>query len=270
MECFYCAETSEDVVPVSKCAGRCDPVHAHPKCHERRVSFSTWRNKHAHRTNGEFELCPRHGCFAKFQPLKSSTAQPTRSMEIKSERVGVVLQDPDRPCGFLAKDGLPCRRAAVANGACRFHAKDALVLRRMVETKEKEQEKEETLVLPQSVEEMSAWMDDVPWPAVPGRATQTCASGISIAVQTSSVKTAHRGTQTVDVLGRLERTVETQASEIAQLHERLRDSVRSLNNANVKNQMLERRLLTAHAARDAELLRLKTEMAAHIDRILTR
>lgn len=257
MECFYCAETSEDVVPVSKCAGRrCDPVHAHPKCHERRTGFAVWRNKHAHRSNGEFELCLRSGCSAKFQPLKSSTTQSPRNTEIKSSKcVGVVLQDPDRPCGFLAKDGLPCRRAAGANGACRFHEKDALVLRRMVETKERE---EETLVLPQSVEEMCAWMD-----GVPRLAAQT---GGNVAVGT----TAHQGTQTSDVSDALDRTVKTQALEIARLEERLSESVNVINDANRKNRLLERRLLTERATHDADLLRLKTEMAASIDRILTR
>ena len=43
------------------------------------------------------------------------------------------IDDPENPCCFMSRDGNPCRRKAVKDGACRIHLRDAEVMKRMVE-----------------------------------------------------------------------------------------------------------------------------------------
>jgi hypothetical protein len=50
----------------------------------------------------------------------------------RGRREAPELDDPERPCGFVARDGGPCRRAALGEtGACRLHAADAAAMRRL-------------------------------------------------------------------------------------------------------------------------------------------
>jgi hypothetical protein len=93
-ECAHCLVADETVDAVGECADRCT-VHVHAACLPRRCTTAVWRKKHAHRSNDDPELCPRTGCV------------------------------------FFARDGTPCKREAVTHGACRLHANDAYVLRRM-------------------------------------------------------------------------------------------------------------------------------------------
>lgn len=131
--CAYCHDADESVVPVGECADRC-AVRAHAACAARRRTTAVWRKKHAHRGRGDPELCPYADCGARFTPKPREVAAEAKAAPpwARDERRAVANGAPPStgtPCAFFARDGQPCRRDAVAHGACRLHAHDALVLR---------------------------------------------------------------------------------------------------------------------------------------------
>lgn len=134
MECAYCLETDANVCVMGTCANHCT-VAAHPACVAGRRSTSVWRNKHNHRDNREWEVCPHKTCHAKVMwKRKEGKTRDTPSL-LPPRAKDVVMHSPlvADACSFLGRDGGPCRRRAVAHGACALHARDALVLRQMLE-----------------------------------------------------------------------------------------------------------------------------------------
>jgi hypothetical protein len=138
-ECAYCFVTDDAVDAVGECGDRC-MVYAHATCLARRPTTAVWRKKHAQRDNADPELCPRTGCVARFTPRRARRlAQPyeghARPFAPRRAPASPTASPTDdqrvAPCVFFARDGTPCKREAVAHGACRLHANDAHVLRLM-------------------------------------------------------------------------------------------------------------------------------------------
>lgn len=135
MECAYCLEADANVCVVGACANHCT-VAAHPACVASRRSTSVWRNKHNHRDNREWEVCPHKTCHAKvmWKRKEEKTRDDTPSLLPPRAKDVFTHSSPlADACSFLGRDGGPCRRRAVAHGACTMHARDALVLRQMLE-----------------------------------------------------------------------------------------------------------------------------------------
>ena len=130
MICDLCAVEDERVEEAGGCQNKC-VVRAHPECLQHAA-----RKKNMTRVNRDWDVCPMPGCLGKFKPRTRAGAvprkqQPTAAAPEDEAAVDYRLDDPSCPCGFLGRDGLPCRRKAVANGACRLHARDAAVTKRL-------------------------------------------------------------------------------------------------------------------------------------------
>lgn len=133
--CAFCHQAGDGVCQVGVCSNRCE-VWAHSECFDARFRSAEWRKKHAHRGGREAEMCPNASCAGKFR-RKMARAMPQGEEDERRvpETVSSATkkrQDECAPCAFLGRDGTPCRRAAVAHGACRLHARDALLLDAMV------------------------------------------------------------------------------------------------------------------------------------------
>ena len=188
------------------------------------------------------ELCVRPGCTAKMTPLRKSTPALDTSRIAAPRRTKTPdfeLSDPSRPCAFLGRDGRPCRRPALDNGACRFHKKDADLLMNM--TRDKEDEELLCPPLPQTIDEV----------VMEG---QEC-----IETQDATTQASLRG-------GR---------DDPHDLVKELRDTVYALRKENAKvrteNADLRKenaRLLAKNASRDADLLLMRTEVLRVIDRLV--
>lgn len=138
--CILCNESSGDVTQVATCADKC-VVYAHEKCFQNRRKTAIYRKKHHDRGNNDSEVCLTSGCCARFIPRRTIVSEPrvvSKDVSIESARKGVSVDDPDRPCSFMGNDGLPCRRAAVRNGACRAHSRNADLMLRMVKDIERD------------------------------------------------------------------------------------------------------------------------------------
>lgn len=82
------------------------------------------------RGNDDAEVCPMQGCIGKMQRFRTTkkdtmVTKCARYPESKTDEKANALDDPERPCAFMGRDGLPCRRAAIVDGGCRLHAKEA-------------------------------------------------------------------------------------------------------------------------------------------------
>lgn len=165
--CVYCEETTTAKVTChAVCSNRCE-ILAHASCFSTRRTSRVARKKHFSRPNTDAEVCPHTGCMGKLKvleatpehdvapsPLKDAddggiAKAKTKKTKKKQAEAAVVavappvepcspLEDPALPCGFLGRDGKPCRRRALVDahgqsqGACRLHAQNALVMRRMM------------------------------------------------------------------------------------------------------------------------------------------
>ena len=139
--CIICNESSSDVTQVATCADKCE-VYAHEKCFQNRRKTTLYRKKHHDRGNHDSEICLSNGCCAKFiprRPIISATRVVSKDVSIGPTHTGADLDDPERPCSFMGNDGLPCRRAAVRNGACRAHSRNAELMLRMVKDIERDE-----------------------------------------------------------------------------------------------------------------------------------
>ena len=136
MECLLCNIADETVSVVATCSNRCS-VAAHPKCWGMRKVGAAWRKKHHDRGNEDSELCMVVGCQGKCKariPVRAEHAKTVSHITKEETRtVDATLDDPTRPCCFMGRDGLPCRRPAVANNACTRHAREAELMCKMVE-----------------------------------------------------------------------------------------------------------------------------------------
>lgn len=138
--CILCNESSDDVTQVATCADKCE-VYAHEKCFQNRRKTAMYRKKHHDRGNHDSEVCLSNGCCAKFIPrrtITSATRVASKGVGIGPTHKGADVDDPERPCSFMGNDGLPCRRAAVRNGACRAHSRNAELMLRMVKDIERD------------------------------------------------------------------------------------------------------------------------------------
>lgn len=137
--CVYCGEAGPEVETVATCNGTCDgTIHAHPDCFTDRRRSNIYRKTMKKRGNRDAELCPHPGCMGKVSVCKKDTLSLVLKPQAvpKKEKRETVNETCDKPCGFLSRDGLPCRREAVGNtGACRHHQRDRLCLEAMVERK---------------------------------------------------------------------------------------------------------------------------------------
>lgn len=136
--CDYCLE--EGAVATGTCTNRC-AVYAHDECVAKRHAMPLWRKKHTNRGNHEAELCPRPGCHGKmrFRRVPGGATNDIHLPKTNQERATIDLQDPLAPCSFVGRDGRPCRRKAIDQGACRLHARDAAVLRQMTQSLEQDE-----------------------------------------------------------------------------------------------------------------------------------
>lgn len=135
--CALCNGEDDGVERVATCGNKCD-VYAHSECFAKRNTFTTHRKKHHGRSNSESELCLTKGCMAKCQLLRKSKIGTGISKQKSGGQTfagscELCLDDPENPCSFMGKDGLPCRRPARANGACRFHTRDAALMQKMIQ-----------------------------------------------------------------------------------------------------------------------------------------
>ena len=139
MSCIFCGVSDDTVEAVATCASRC-VVTAHPACFVRRRSSTIFRKKHHDRSNSAPELCLAAGCVSRVRACRGP--RDDENMTKARERVAPTIASPccENPCSFLRRDGTPCHRTAVRDGACRLHLRDADVLCRMIaEQGEKEQ-----------------------------------------------------------------------------------------------------------------------------------
>ena len=129
--CAYCLVTSDDVQPMATCTAKCS-VMAHPDCFEKRFTTHVYRKKHSSRGNDDFELCPNKNCSAKLKiKAKRGTGHSTFDLpDVKGDTNDIIIDD--SMCGYPMKDGRPCTRTANKDGACKLHAHDALVKKKMV------------------------------------------------------------------------------------------------------------------------------------------
>lgn len=137
MECLLCNTTDESVTVVATCSNRCS-VAAHSKCWGMRRVSASWRKKHYDRGNYDNEVCMVVGCQGKCKvriPVRTEHVKTVTHTTKEETRTAdaTLLDDPPRPCCFMGRDGLPCRRPAVANNACTRHAREAELMCRMVE-----------------------------------------------------------------------------------------------------------------------------------------
>lgn len=132
--------TDADVCLVATCSAKCN-IYAHKECFMTRQTSSVWRKKHHDRGNDDSEMCIAIGCQARCKSLINRTMesniegmQKPNSKKYKREAVASFqVDDPSNPCCFMGKDGLPCRRSAVKDGACKLHAKDAALQKMMLQ-----------------------------------------------------------------------------------------------------------------------------------------
>ena len=137
MQCVLCNETDANVATMATCSNRCT-VMAHAGCFQKRQTFPQWRKKHHDRDNAEAEVCLLVGCQGKCKVkpvVRNERVRETHKFKDTST-TAVPLDDPSRPCCFTGRDGLPCRRPAVANNACTRHAREAKVMCMMVKRQE--------------------------------------------------------------------------------------------------------------------------------------
>ena len=137
MQCVLCNETDANVATVATCSNRCT-VMAHAVCFQKRQTFPQWRKKHHDRDNAEAEVCLLVGCQGKCKvkaAVRNERVRETHKFKDTST-TDVPLDDPSHPCCFTGRDGLPCRRPAVANNACTRHAREAEIMCMMVKKQE--------------------------------------------------------------------------------------------------------------------------------------
>ena len=133
LTCAYCAGADDAVVQVGCCAAKCT-VAAHRECAVRRRASPVYRKKHSQRPNHAGEVCPHPGCVAKFEPrLRRGTETGVAVVAApKDDHVsGTPAVVPEDCCTFLRRDGFPCTRQAVADGACAQHLGQATLLRKL-------------------------------------------------------------------------------------------------------------------------------------------
>lgn len=139
--CLLCNESSGEIANVATCSNRCD-IFAHESCFKARKSTTIFRRKHHDRGNHDSEVCLASGCCGKFIPrrtsVEKSVGEPLVSTKSGASLPRESLDDPDHPCSFMGRDGLPCRRPAIRNGACRVHSRNADLMRRMMQDVERE------------------------------------------------------------------------------------------------------------------------------------
>ena len=124
---------------VATCASRC-VVTAHPACFVRRRAATIFRKKHHDRSNGAPELCLSAGCTSRVRACRGPRdAECASKRDRVDAKTTAVECSPccDDPCSFLRRDGTPCQRPAVRDGACRLHLRDADVMRRMMDDNER-------------------------------------------------------------------------------------------------------------------------------------
>lgn len=137
MQCVLCNETDANVTTAATCSNRCT-VMAHAVCFQKRQTFPQWRKKHHDRDNAEAEVCLLVGCQGKCKvkaAVRNERVRETHKFKDTST-TDVPLDDPSHPCCFTGRDGLPCRRPAVANNACTRHAREAEIMCMMVKKQE--------------------------------------------------------------------------------------------------------------------------------------
>lgn len=137
MQCVLCNETDANVATVATCSNRCT-VMAHAGCFQKRQTFPQWRKKHHGRDNAEAEVCLLVGCQGKCKVkpvVRNERVRETHTLKDTST-ADVPLDDPSRPCCFIGRDGLPCRRPAVTNNACTRHTREAEIMCMMVKKQE--------------------------------------------------------------------------------------------------------------------------------------
>lgn len=139
MQCNLCTVTDANVAAMATCSNRCT-VMAHAECFQKRQTFPQWRKKHYDRDNADSEVCLMIGCQGKCKvkaAVRNERAHETRKFKDAST-TDASLDDPLRPCCFTGRDGLPCRRPAVANNACTRHAREAEIMCMMVKKQDEE------------------------------------------------------------------------------------------------------------------------------------
>lgn len=161
--CILCGQGGGGVTSVATCGNKCT-IEAHLECFRKRATAPSHRKKHHARANNDAELCLTPGCTAKVQLFhipkvkrdrntENTVSYATFTKHVAEER---DLEDPERPCSFTGRDGRPCCRVAVKDGACRLHARDAYVMRRMVEELTREETSKATMTDVETVHEEAA------------------------------------------------------------------------------------------------------------------
>ena len=132
MQCILCENIDDTVETVATCADRCT-ITAHPACFVRRKPPLHGENKHHGRSNGHPKSASHpvafHVCASCADRREPDASQRTSRCEIAVRRSN---DRPENPRSFLRRDGTPCLREAVENGACRLHRRDAEVMHRMM------------------------------------------------------------------------------------------------------------------------------------------
>ena len=142
--CAYCDDPAPPTATAA-CSNRC-ALAAHAACVARRRASPAWKRKNGQRAGRDAEVCPTPGCAGKVSCRAWAAEAAAEAAEAAAEgaprarrggrgrphREAPELDDPERPCGFVGRDGHPCRRAALGEtGACRLHAADAAAMRRL-------------------------------------------------------------------------------------------------------------------------------------------
>lgn len=133
MQCAYCLFTGHGVEEMATCSAKCS-VAAHSECFEKRTSTHVFRKKHASRGNHECELCPIKSCNARLK-IKNKRQSPQYDRFLPGKRQTNNAEEIDMKetmCGYPMKNGRLCTRNIVCDGACKLHAHDAAVKKKMV------------------------------------------------------------------------------------------------------------------------------------------
>ena len=267
--CLLCGDAGGAVALVATCAAHC-AVHAHAECFARRRTAAAWRRKHARRSNGDAEVCLVPGCQARLiaprdearpkhvapprgrDECRDAAAAPPppsrRAERSPMPRRGGRDGDDETAavCTFLARDGRPCRRGVVAGtNACRLHAHDADVMRRMVRALEEDDAREAAAQGATNV------------------ATRESAAATNVATQTMAPPaTRSRATATVREGATATRvaTATTQTEESA-ADARARDELTNLRALNAQ----DRRRVVVAERRAAELAREVRDLRALLE-----
>lgn len=135
--CAFCqsGDEVEKLFNVHVCTNRCI-VTMHKSCFESRKSEPYWKKKHASRDNGDTELCCIKTCMGKLSKIRFKEETSKEEKLVNKKKTAFNTEAFEGQCCFHANNGLPCRRAAIQDGACSLHVKKAVLLKAMVKQNE--------------------------------------------------------------------------------------------------------------------------------------